>query len=889
MKKKMIAFVLSVALVFSCGGTAFAGESNDTVGDVSDTVMVALESEATIVVSGTCGTDLTWELDDEGTLTIDGSGSMSSYSEGTAPWYEYRSQIYSLVVESGATSVGQYAFYGCTSLIDIVIPESVEKISTHAFQNCTKLTSVAIASGVTELGVGVFYGCTSLMEVAIPDSVTTVGSYTFYGCTNLTAATLPESITIINVGLFYGCSSLASITIPDNVTSIDTNAFYGCSSLESIVLSEKLAAIGVDAFYECSSLTEITIPYSVSSIGSYAFGKCSGLTDVYYEGSKEDWQSIVIDSGNTYLTEARIHYATTMDISSCEVSQLDESYPYIGMAIEPDFVVMDGEDILEEGFDYTVSYSDNVNVGTATFVVTGTNNYTGSITESFIITRGEQEISIDSLSLSVLEGEMVEILASATEGTLSYVSSDTNVATVDDNGVVTGVSSGFAIITITAAETDNYETASEMIEITVEEDTRDWDTVCVGNSTSITISSSSDQTYTFTCADGAAVSAVLTGQSSSVITVGGVSRGTYSKTYRVTVTVIGKHVLNIVGSSGSSTEYYLEVLNHDYTETLVEATCKNKGYMKYTCTRCGDSYMGDAVSDALGHEYESEVTEPTCTEAGYTTYTCTRCGDSYIANEASALGHSWDEGVVAGNTITYTCIVCGETKTENVNASGGNNDDTNQNTEDNSGDTGSEDNSGDAGSEDTSDSDDTEDSSSSADTLLVRRGNWFYVNYTLKGGNADMSFTYGKDTDEVLIGDWDGDGIDTICVRRGNRFYFSNTLGGQADFYIDFGRTSDEVVVGDWDGDGCDTICVRRGNHYYINNTLESGNAEIDFTFGRVDDEVLAGDWDGDGYDTRCIRRGNHYYIDNTLEGGNAAIDFTFGRDGDEVYAGTWR
>jgi len=175
-----------------------------------------------------------------------------------------------------------------------------------------------------------------------------------------------------------------------------------------------------------------------------------------------------------------------------------------------------------------------------------------------------------------------------------------------------------------------------------------------------------------------------------------------------------------------------------------------------------------------------------------------------------------------------------------------------------------------------------------ADTLLVRRGNWFYVNYTLKGGNADMSFTYGRNTDEVLIGDWDGDGIDTICVRRGNRFYFSNTLGGQSDFYIDFGRTTDEVVVGDWDGDGCDTICVRRGNHYYINNTLESGDAAIDFTFGRVDDEVLAGDWNGDGYDTLCIRRGITYYINNTLESGNAAIDFTFGRAADSVLAGDW-
>ena len=125
-----------------------------------------------------------------------------------------------------------------------------------------------------------------------------------------------------------------------------------------------------------------------------------------------------------------------------------------------------------------------------------------------------------------------------------------------------------------------------------EEDTRDWDTVCVGNSTTITISSSTNQTYTFTCADGAAVSAVLVGQSSSVVSVGGVSQGTYSKTYRVTVTAIGKHVLNIVGSAGSSNEYYLEVLDHDYTGTEVtEATCTEDGYITYTCSRCGYSYI----------------------------------------------------------------------------------------------------------------------------------------------------------------------------------------------------------------------------------------------------------------------------------------------------------
>ncbi|MCC8081213.1 MAG: FMN-binding protein [Lachnospiraceae bacterium] len=176
----------------------------------------------------------------------------------------------------------------------------------------------------------------------------------------------------------------------------------------------------------------------------------------------------------------------------------------------------------------------------------------------------------------------------------------------------------------------------------------------------------------------------------------------------------------------------------------------------------------------------------------------------------------------------------------------------------------------------------------SNDTLIVRRGNTFFVSYELESGDADLSFTYGRETDEVLIGDWDGDGIDTICVRRGNRYYFSNTLGGQADYYIDYGKETDEVIAGDWDGDGIDTLCVRRGNWYYISNTLESGYAEQEFTFGKVTDAVISGDWDGDGYDTLCIRRGNWYYINNTLEGGNAKISFTFGRTNDVVLAGDW-
>ena len=190
---------------------------------------------------------------------------------------------------------------------------------------------------------------------------------------------------------------------------------------------------------------------------------------------------------------------------------------------------------------------------------------------------------------------------------------------------------------------------------------------------------------------------------------------------------------------------------------------------------------------------------------------------------------------------------------------------------------------------------------SAADTLSVRRGNKFYISYSNSSSNADVEFSYGKSTDEVLVGDWDGDGVDTICVRRGNVYYFLNTecadLAGSslnAEFYISYGKSEDEVLVGDWNGDGVDTLCVRRGSVYYFFNTpcaeLAGGSAEEDFrcTFGKSTDEVLAGDWNGDGSDTVMMKRGNRYYVYNELESGDAEADFQYGKADDTAFAGDW-
>ncbi|HLT82680.1 MAG TPA: multicopper oxidase domain-containing protein [Phototrophicaceae bacterium] len=150
-------------------------------------------------------------------------------------------------------------------------------------------------------------------------------------------------------------------------------------------------------------------------------------------------------------------------------------------------------------------------------------------------------------------------------------------------------------------------------------------------------------------------------------------------------------------------------------------------------------------------------------------------------------------------------------------------------------------------------------------------------------------FTYGRPGDEVLVGDWDGDGVDTLAVRRGTSVHIANSLRpGAADLVVTYGRPGDEILVGDWDGDGVDTLAVRRGAQYHIRNTLSSGPADVVVTFGRATDTVLVGDWDGNGTDTLAVRRGAHYHVSSTMRSGPADTVVCYGRDGDDVLVGDW-
>ena len=222
-------------------------------------------------------------------------------------------------IPSGVTTIDAYAFYNCTSLTSIVIPASVTSIGEGAFMYCSSLTSITIPASVTTIGSWAFKGCTSLTSITIPEGVTTIGSYAFEGCSGLTSIVIPDSVTTIGWYAFKGCTSL-TYNVYDNGKYLgnESNPYLvlgeaTSTSITSCEINENCKVICGYAFYNCASLTSITIPASVTSIGEGAFMFCSSLTDVYYEGTEEQWNAILIGAVNTELTNATIHYNYVAD------------------------------------------------------------------------------------------------------------------------------------------------------------------------------------------------------------------------------------------------------------------------------------------------------------------------------------------------------------------------------------------------------------------------------------------------------------------------------------------------------------------------------------------------------------------------------------------------
>lgn len=223
---------------------------------------------------GECGDDLMWYLQEtDGTLVIRGTGNMT-FSTYERPWYQYREDIHTVIIEDGCTSIGSRAFQEL-SLESITIPDTVTEIEDEAFKYSRINNELVIPANLTSIGARIFDDAN--LSVVIPDGVTEIMPYLFHGC-NLKSITIPDSVTSIGDYAFIGCD-MRSITIPDSVTSIGVNAFNVCTHLESITISGA-ASIGDYAFSNCYALKSITFPNGVTSIGDGAFFQCDALESI---------------------------------------------------------------------------------------------------------------------------------------------------------------------------------------------------------------------------------------------------------------------------------------------------------------------------------------------------------------------------------------------------------------------------------------------------------------------------------------------------------------------------------------------------------------------------------------------------------------------------------
>ena len=421
--------------------------------------------------------------------------------------------LVSVTIPNSVTYIDIFAFDGCTSLTSVHITdlEAWCKISFdsnplsyahHLFLNGTEIKDLVIPNSVTSIGDRAFSGCSSLTSVTIPNSVTSIGGSAFYGCSSLTSVAIPNSVISIGSSAFYGCSSLTSVAIPNSVISIGSSAFDGTSwynnkhdgmvyagkvayrykgempANTAIKLKDGTLGIAGKTFYGCSGLTSVTIPSSVTSIGSEAFNGCSGLTDLYCYAKE-------VQTQNSSFEPETIKNVT-LHVPVGRVDTYKSKAPWSGfkeiVEIESKVKLNKTKASIEKGktltlkatvtpadmFDQTVTWkSSNTAVATVSSSgkVKGVKAGTATITCTSVATGLSSKckvtigyVKLDKTETFVKKGKTVTLTPTVYPTTLAdqsvtWSSSDTNIATVSSAGKVKGVKVGTATITCTSVAT----------------------------------------------------------------------------------------------------------------------------------------------------------------------------------------------------------------------------------------------------------------------------------------------------------------------------------------------------------------------------------------------------------------------------------------------------
>lgn len=363
MKKKMMAVLL--ALTLTAGTMTPLGVSAEEQPEVS-TEHVEIQEQGAGVYTGTCGEGAEYTLDENGTLTITGNGSIDFGAFRGFGKEDDKRVIKKVVISSGMIGIGNFAFENCSDLKSVEIPASVTSIGSAAFKDCSGLESMNIDEANTTYenpeGSNAIVEKSSKTLVAgckntkIPDDVKIIGAYAFCGCSDLKSIEIPDNVSEIQVAAFDDCSNLTVIHIPAGVDKIALGVFMGCSNLNSItidsanrsyespgnanaiidkgtmtllegsnntVIPEGVKRIWQNAFAERIHLKSITIPASVTSIVRMPFSDCDSLEEI-----KVDADNAIFDSRNN--CNAIIESATNTLIAGCGKTVIPEGIETIG-------------------------------------------------------------------------------------------------------------------------------------------------------------------------------------------------------------------------------------------------------------------------------------------------------------------------------------------------------------------------------------------------------------------------------------------------------------------------------------------------------------------------------------------------------------------------------
>ena len=333
-------------------------------------------------------------------------------------------------------SISEEAFQFNDIIVDVVIPEGVTGIGSSAFSCCSNLKQVSFPDSLEKIGFTAFYNCESLENIYIPENVNTIATEAFSGCSNIKKIQVAVNnkvfdsrnncnavINTSNDELIVGCmntrldyglkrigqcafrnvTGLYEINVPSSVASIGESAFYGCINLHNISLSENLQKIGERAFGSCEGITSIELPDGIKEIGSYVFSFCGNLKSIYIPASVERMGAMVFDEHSDdliircyrwsnaykYAIDCSIQYevleVVKTDISDAIIQGIeDKTYDGAFQKQRSITIFLNGIQ-LQEGRDYTLTYENNKNPGKAKIIISGIENYTGTIDRYFYI------------------------------------------------------------------------------------------------------------------------------------------------------------------------------------------------------------------------------------------------------------------------------------------------------------------------------------------------------------------------------------------------------------------------------------------------------------------------------------------------------------------------